>query len=462
MRRPSLVTASASLLVLALSASFAFDASAADLDAGALDGDVEGGALEGGAQPADDLAQMGRRLLDTQDLVQMGGHLLEQPAPKARASAKEAGAGGPAGVAGLGQGTSAGGAGQAAGAVEGVVAGGDAAAGMEADGSVVGAEIDAASDVDAALAALPDAGVSPAAQATSGGAPPDDEGSSAGGRAHGGGHGGSGARHDVLEMKGAEESPLAKLGIPVQAVPAVATVASTGILAIWPGLSKTLMGLFKSFAASKLKNKGKQGQKVDKAMKAFNVFGVSLRPAELGAICVAALVYGLAVCYGFQGWKMKSAFVVQQEGLVLAIYYARSVVRFVYERAYKLTTQYRFWPMGGVMCLGSAYLGTTLGTVGYELEASSGPDDAKRIVKMKAVLIAVALGMALLFFAWNLKSPAKLLQSGRVMMSGAALAEVLPITPMPGRKIYEWNKAAWVVLFVLVVPTFFVINFAFK
>ena len=76
----------------------------------------------------------------------------------------------------------------------------------------------------------------------------------------------------------------------------------------------------------------------------------------------------------------------------VAIYFSRSVVRFVYERAFKLTTQYKFWPGGGFLCLGSAYLGATLGTVGFELEAANSPDDSERIVRMKAWLIAVALG----------------------------------------------------------------------
>ena len=45
------------------------------------------------------------------------------------------------------------------------------------------------------------------------------------------------------------------------------------------------------------------------------------------------------------------------------------------------------------------------------------------------------------------------------MMSGAALAEVLPISPMPGHKIFGANKRLWLALFLVVVPGFFVINF---
>ena len=255
------------------------------------------------------------------------------------------------------------------------------------------------------------------------------------------------------------ESPLAKMGVPVQAVPAVATVATVGAMAFWPFLAKTVAGLFKGFVASFLKTRAKKGMKVDKTQKKLNVMGFVVRPAELGALLLGALIYGLGVCYAFQGRKMSPSFLLGQEALVILIYYSRSFVRFGYERMFKITTQYRFWPGGGMLCLASAYLGNTLGTVGYELEEASSPEDADRIAKMKAWLIVISLLMAVGFCVANIMSPAKILQSGRVMMSGMALAEILPITPMPGRKIFAWKPTVWVLLVVLVVPTFIVINF---
>ena len=174
---------------------------------------------------------------------------------------------------------------------------------------------------------------------------------------------------------------------------------------------------------------------------------------------VVNLVYGLGVCYAFQGRKLSLSFLASQEALVVVIYYARSFVRFGYERFYKLPTQFRFWPGGGLLCLASAYLGNTLGTVGYELEETKNPEDAQRIVRMKAMLIALSLAMAFAFFTLNVVWPMKLFQSGRVMMSGIALAEILPITPMPGKKIKDWNVRVWLLLVALVVPTFVLVNF---
>jgi len=259
-------------------------------------------------------------------------------------------------------------------------------------------------------------------------------------------------------MEGTEDSPLTKMGVPAQAVPVVATVATAGVMAIWPFITKTVMGLLKTIFASLIKNRAKKTRKVDKAPRVLLVLGYRLRPIELGSLLVAAVVYGLAVTYAFQGKNLKPSFLAGQESLVLLIYYSRSIVRFTYERFFKLATQYKFWAGGAFLCLGSAYLGNALSTVGFEVEATMSKEDAERIVRMKAWLIVLAVAMAIGFGVANLHAPTKILQSGRVMMSGMALGEILPVNPMPGLKIFKWRPGIWALLFAVVVPTFVLLN----
>jgi hypothetical protein len=376
----------------------------------------------------DDLVRMGASLLDNGDLIRMGANLLE----------------------------------------ERVDAGADA--GADAGRDAQDAEVDASDDA----AALPDTG----AKGVEGGSAPLDAaaplesspppvgapGADDGARPPRRGGTGGVSRADRIrsganvDPQGPKDSPFAKLGVPPAAVPAVATAATAGVMAFWPFLIKTLTGLLKGVIGGLLKNRAKKGQKVDATQRAFTLAGFVIRPMELTSLLIAALVYGLAVCYTLQGWKMALPFVRTQELLVVVIYFSRSVVRFIYERTFKLTTQYKFWVGGGLLCLGSAYLGNTLGTVGYELESSKGPEDAARIVKMKTWLLVLALAMAVGFCIANRMAPAKILQSGRVMMSGMALGEIMPIAPMPGKKIYDWRKDIWALLFVIVVPAFFIMN----
>lgn len=260
-------------------------------------------------------------------------------------------------------------------------------------------------------------------------------------------------------MQGAAQSPLARLGVPPQAVPAVATAAVVGAMAFWPFLLKTLTGLLKGVLTGRLKVWGKKDKKIDETQRAFTVLGFKVRPKEIGSLLLAGLVYGLAICYTLKGWRLNSPFVLQQETIVLCLYFLRSSIRFLYERMFGLVTQFRFWPGGSLLCLVSALLGNTLATVGYEFEAAKGPAAAERAVRLKVSLILLTLCMALGFFFANWLHPMKVLQSGRIMASGVVLAEILPITPMPGQKIYAWRRRVWALLFVLIVPTFFLINF---
>jgi hypothetical protein len=261
------------------------------------------------------------------------------------------------------------------------------------------------------------------------------------------------------ELKSVEASPIAALGVPAQAVPIVATTAAVGTLALWPFLLKTIGGLLKTILAGLIKNRAKQGKKIEKNQRVVQLLGFSLRPVELAALLLGALIYGLAVGYAFQGWRLSPSFLFSQEALVVFIYYARSFIRFGFERRYNLPTQFKLWIGGGLLCLVSSYLGTTLGTVGYELEEGSSKEDTDRIVRLKATLIGVTFALALMFFVANVVHPMKIFQSGRVMLSGMALAEILPITPMPGKRIYGWKKGVWAVLAASIIPSFVLINY---
>ena len=246
------------------------------------------------------------------------------------------------------------------------------------------------------------------------------------------------------------QSPLARLGIPVKAVPAVATAATVGATAFWPFLLKTLIGLFKGVIGGYVKNWGKKNKKIETNQRQYVLLGLHIRPRELFALFIGAVIYGLAVCYTAKGWKLDRTFVLPQETLIVAIYYFRSLIRFFYERAFNVVTQFRFWPTGSLLCLASAYLGNTLGTVGYDLESAKGPEAAERAVRLKVWLLLIALGLALGFFFANWIYPQKILQSGRIMTSGMALGEIMPIAPLPGLRIYKWRRGVWALLFAII------------
>src|SRR5207248_686035 len=60
-------------------------------------------------------------------------------------------------------------------------------------------------------------------------------------------------------MQGTVQSPLKRV-VPPRLVPAVATLAVVGGMAIWPFLVKTITGLLKKLLAGRLKGRAKKGQ----------------------------------------------------------------------------------------------------------------------------------------------------------------------------------------------------------
>lgn len=267
-------------------------------------------------------------------------------------------------------------------------------------------------------------------------------------------------------MDGVQKSPLRSLGVPAPAVPVVATAVSVSLLALWPSLAKagdsalrTLGTILRQVISTHLRVWAKRGKKLDEEERYFNVFGFRLRPLELLSLAATAAVYGLALAYLLVGWALSPQLVLWQILAALSILLVRSLVRFVYERQVGLVTVFRFWPAGGLFCLLSAYLGTMMATGNYELEAAGRPDSAKHAARLRVGIVLVTLGLAFGFFSANLHHPHKVLQMGRLVASGIVLSEVLPVTPMPGLRIYKWRRSIWALLFGIVVPAYFLMNF---
>jgi hypothetical protein len=266
-----------------------------------------------------------------------------------------------------------------------------------------------------------------------------------------------------VELKGPTDSPLAKIGIPPAAVPVVAAATTAAALGVWPIAMKALLALLKTLGKGLVgdffKKRAKKGQKVATARRSVMLLGLRIRPAELAHIGAGATVYGAAVYYAMFGLAVNTPAIARQESLVIMFYSVRALVRFIYERAYGTVTEFRFWPTGGLLSLGSAYLGNTLSLVGYELSSAKTPAEEARVVRLSAMVIVVALSLAGLFFALNRVHPTLFFQAGLLACSGSALSDILPMKPLTGYKIWKTDKPLWAILFVVIVPLFVVVNF---
>ncbi|MEZ4367667.1 MAG: hypothetical protein R2939_15530 [Kofleriaceae bacterium] len=237
---------------------------------------------------------------------------------------------------------------------------------------------------------------------------------------------------------------------------AAATAAAVGI---WPILMKVLMGFLKGLLAGRLKDRAKKKQKVRLDQRSYRVMGMNVRPREVLHLTIGALVYGFAVYYAMFGWSLRSNALGRQETLVFMFGMVRLVIRYVYERIYGIVSEYRFWAGGGVLALGSAYMGNALNTVGFELNTAQTDEEKRRMLKLSVVMILVSLGLAVVFFLANRSHPTTFFQCGVLASTGSCLTDMLPAKPMTGQKIWAESKLLYAGLAALVLPAFFLLNF---
>ncbi len=264
--------------------------------------------------------------------------------------------------------------------------------------------------------------------------------------------------YDNIRMVGIENSPLVALGIPPQFVPPVAVAISLLLVALWPRIMTALTDFIGIFVSGFARKKVKEGKKVSSHNDGFKFFGFHIVPIELLAIFGAALVYGLAVSYTFKGLVFDIQILEYAIGFSIILYYARTLVGMIIANIYKLHSEFRLWPSGCGICLVGAFLGTPLETTGYELAEESHENHTK-FAKMEAFVILITFAIALVIFIINFIHPTEPFEVFRAIASGVALAEIMPFKPMPGVSIKKWNWIIWLILFLLIVPTYFLINF---
>lgn len=226
---------------------------------------------------------------------------------------------------------------------------------------------------------------------------------------------------------------------------------------------KTLLGLLKGLAKAMLADKFKTRAKKDKAInteqKAYTIAGLRIRPREVAQLALGATVYGAAVYYTMFGLTFNSSALARQESLVVMFYMIRTLLRSGFEAMSGIMTEFRFWAGGGVLCLGAAYLGNPLNTVGYELNSAQTQEEKDRLYRLTLTSMAVTIGLAVIFFALNRTAPHPFFQAGMIACTGGALSDTLPVAPMSGKKIWDTSKWHWLAFAAIVFPMFFLFNF---
>lgn len=282
--------------------------------------------------------------------------------------------------------------------------------------------------------------------------------------------------YDNMARKGAEASPLAKI-MPPEAVP-VAAVSISALLmmllnAIFPFLQAVFEKKAQEIGDSRLSDKKETAPKGKKTAKAvapqpLAFFGIKVR--EVLAIILSSAVLAAAITYTFTGPSpLDFALLFLLNIFICGLtQIAHDLLQYGLAAIEGVECEYVFWKAGAAVTLFSSLLGNPFGLSGFLHKEDPKKQDEATLKDRKRIEAAAAIIPGMLFFFWafffaaiNFLVPLVLLQMVFTVLAFVAFLDFIPIRPLDGAAIWNWNKLAWIVLFVPAVIAYALITFFF-
>lgn len=248
--------------------------------------------------------------------------------------------------------------------------------------------------------------------------------------------------------EGAKYSPLALLGLPVQYVPAAATILSVIILALWE-LARTVF----EFKALDI---GRKGKKVGQG--AWMLFGINFREAL--SFPAAALVLGASISWQFFGPSWDFVFWLFVNSIICGVAaLVHEATHRAFAWAFGIRMEYRFWPAGSFFTLLSSFLGNAFSVQAYLLE-----DVDEKIPKWKVAATKLSAPLVSAFFmvafaAINFFFPHTVFQMVTAISALWAMAEMLPFRGLDGSDLIRINFFAWLLPFTAIACCYVMVTF---
>lgn len=191
-----------------------------------------------------------------------------------------------------------------------------------------------------------------------------------------------------------------------------------------------------------------------------------MRFKEIRDIIIASAV--LAFVFSYEGITRINAFLFNLPLAVFAVvtgFILHELAHRFFARRYGAFAEFQMWREGLLLAIG-----ITLLTNGAFVFAAPGavmiyPRSSMwghTLTKKKMGIIAIAgpivnIILASLFLAINLYNPSQLFKLGALVNIWLALFNMLPIPPLDGSKVFQWDKRIWIASFITILAMFFVL-----
>ncbi|MBD3318854.1 hypothetical protein GF342_03005 [Candidatus Woesearchaeota archaeon] len=249
-----------------------------------------------------------------------------------------------------------------------------------------------------------------------------------------------------LAFNAIEYSPLKGL-IPDKYIPPAAAGLSVFLLII--------IDFITSYAENIIGFIGTKNKKIKKEYKGTQIKGFPIRIRELLAIMGCAAIFAVAITWTFAAGTTGFARILALSmGLSSLIFFMTELIRMIAAYRNHLTTEFVIYPLGAIVTLLSAWFGMVFGNPGNVI---SEEDEQPGKVYYVIMIVVFAIGVAL--FLYNFFRPTEIAQIAMTTASTFSLFEFIPLSPLNGKDVFEWNKGAWTITFLLLLPIYVLINF---
>ena len=248
-----------------------------------------------------------------------------------------------------------------------------------------------------------------------------------------------------LEREAAKNSLLNRF-MPVEYVPVGAAGISVLLL--------IFIDLITSFIEGKIERHGKSKEIKEKFI-GFSLGNYHFRFREILSVLLGAFVFALAISWTFTGNAGGLTRILGISILACAcVFVIQEIPRMRISGKKGTVTEFIFYPLGAGMTLLSAFLGNVFGNPGKWIFKHKEYSGKIYYTMMLSIFI-----LSIILFFVNVVRPSVFLQIGMVATSTLSAFEFLPFKPLNGREIFKWRPKLWTITFILIVPTYILINF---
>ena len=259
----------------------------------------------------------------------------------------------------------------------------------------------------------------------------------------------------MLTNKAPERSILSQI-MDKRLIPIVATITSISILQLINVFGTTVSEFFFDFTSEKLgtRKKEKHQTKKERSKKRSNRI-----IKEITSILLASIIFALALSWSWTDDLSNILHLFIINFLVIGLFYLiRESLRVHYSKKYQLHTEHVFWPLGSVLNVGSTILGNTFSLASYTYLENE--ESEQRYSKMYYTIFKILFIVTICSFFINIFFPATALQMFYVFTIMSLFIDMTPIKPLDGYEVKQWNKRKWLLLYIFVFISYFIIMFS--